>query len=128
MGLGAEGWYMLSVLPVFVAAAAAFGRSIGPRAAASATVCFLLGEAWMTFGTLPAIYSGIAEPGPVPVATTLSFLAHPHWSIGTFARVGLGGASSWTLAAIAALWVAALLSAAALLLRPALRRERVSLL
>ncbi|MGH9400108.1 MAG: glycosyltransferase family 39 protein [Thermoanaerobaculia bacterium] len=117
IGFGGEGWYVLVLLPVFVAAAAAFGKSVGPRAAALSAALFLSGEAWMTFGALPAVYAGAAEPGRVSAATVVTFLMHPRWSLGTFARTGLAGAPAWLLGAIATFWLACLGAAIGLLLR-----------
>lgn len=92
MSAGAEGWYSLILLPVVLAAAAAFGKSIPLPASIAASVLFLAAECSGTFGVLRSIYSGGAKLGLFEV----------------FTRVGVVETPEAVLAALTAVWLLAL--------------------
>lgn len=105
---GGEGWYMLVLLPLVLAAGAAFGRSVPPRLFVCAAGLFLLAEGLLTLRLLPSLYGG-----------------GNHGALGSFEVAGLVGASPFWLGLVLALWLFAL-CAGTMVLRDRRRRWTVA--
>ncbi len=101
MSAGSEGWYSLILLPVMLAAGAAFGRTVPAWFFVAASALFVAAEGICTFDLLPSVYAGgVANLGRFEV----------------FSRVGLLDPSAAVLAAIAVGWLLAVGLAAVLIL------------
>jgi ABC-type multidrug transport system fused ATPase/permease subunit len=99
MFAGGEGWYALILLPIVLAAAAAFGRSVPAWLFVAASALFVAADGICTWG-LASVYAGGAKLGRFEV----------------FSRVGLLDPSAAFLAAIAVAWLLAISLAAVLIL------------
>jgi len=100
---GGEGWYLLVLFPVVMAAGTAFGRRVPPRVFAGAALLFLLAEWLLALGVLPSLYGGGSDTMRTPMS-----------ALRTFSMAGLPGVSPAWLGLALALWLAALFAGAAL--------------
>ena len=94
-GVG-DGWYFLTLLPVFIAGGAFLGREAQARQFLAASLLFLAVEGFCLFRLLPAAYSGGRAN---------------RTGLATLSRVGLVPVPAVALAAIAALGLAAIVIA-----------------
>ncbi len=130
-GAGGDGWYLLILLPVVLAAGAAAGRAPRPRLYVAASLLFLVADWICTFGRLAAVYTGHIEgfDPRTPFSSYRELVFTPHAGLEVFSRVGLVDVPVTALAAIIAAWLLALLAAAGLALtRPGIyaRVSRIS--
>jgi hypothetical protein len=108
---GPDGWYSLILFPVILTAGCMLGRAAGSGGFAAAVLFFLAGEWWVTLGVLPGVYGGRAlfNGANAPLRAYGTYLLSPRSVMSVFERVGLAAAPAAGLAAVAALWLAALL-------------------
>ena len=110
---GPDGWYLLILLPVLLAAGCARGHCVPSTLLLVATGVFIAAEASLTLGVLPAVYAGWTTPNGsnASVSAWAPMVAAPGLALQTYARVGLARASIPLLAGILGSALLALLAA-----------------
>ncbi len=116
---GPDGWYLLILFPVLLAAGCARGHHVPSETLLIAFGIFVVAAGLLTLGVLPAVYSGWTTPNGsnAPLRAWLPMATSPFLALATYARVGLARAPLVVLAAILAAQLLALFVGVLLALR-----------
>ena len=119
---GPDGWYLLILFPVLLAAGCARGHRVPSEILLIALGVFIVAEGLLTLGVLPAVYSGWTTPNGsnAPLRAWLPMATSPFFALATYASVGLARTSVPALGLVLATELLALLAA----IFPLVRRAR----
>jgi hypothetical protein len=120
---GPDGWYLLILFPVLLAAGCARGKRVPSELYLIALGIFVIAEGLLTLGVLPAVYSGWTAPNGsnAPLRAWLPMTTSPFFPLATYAGVGLAQTSVPVLGVVLTAELLALLAAVLPLVRRASR-------
>lgn len=101
---GPDGWYVLILLPILLTAGCLAGGRAPRRVFIGAAVLFVVVEAVLAFGVLPAVYAGRSLPNGAnaPIGIWIAMAATPGDALRVLARTGLAQWGPGALGALAA--------------------------